>query len=313
MNARPAGRWRQLALLTVAVLAVHLLVLRPAPQLLAPAREGAGPKFTMRSVPAPAPEPAIVAAAPAPAPTMPAPASRRAPSRPAPAAAPPAAAAPAQALPASIVALPSAVLHYELSVRSRGVTLSGRARLDWRQDGERYDARLQLAADGLRERVWHSAGTLAAAGLAPERFSDRQRSEQAIHFDRGAGRVVFSNNQPEAALVAGVQDRLSVVLQLAMLVAAEPARFAVGTHVAIPTVGTREAGDWVFRIVGEEDLALPGGTVRALKLERLPRREYDQRLELWLAPGHAYAPVRLRLTNADGGWVDQRWSSTDRG
>ena len=80
----------------------------------------------------------------------------------------------------------------------------------------------------------------------------------------------------------------------------------------LPTATTREADEWIFHVRGEEDLDLPGGAVRALKLERLPRREYDQRLELWLSPGQAYAPVRLRLTNPDGGWVDQRWSSTDR-
>ena len=53
--------------------------------------------------------------------------------------------------------------------------------------------------------------------------------------------------------------------------------------------------------------------MRALKLQRLPRREYDQKVELWFAPGKDYAPVRLRLTNPDGGVVEQRWASTDRG
>ena len=125
--------------------------------------------------------------------------------------------------------------------------------------------------------------------------------------------MIFSNNRPEAALAAGMQDRLSVVVQLSMLVASEPARFAPGTQVVIPTASTREAEDWTFRVEGEEDLELPGGRVRALKLLRLPRREFDQKVELWLAPGKDYAPVRLRLTNPDGGWVDQRWSSTDRG
>ena len=95
--------------------------------------------------------------------------------------------------------------------------------------------------------------------------------------------------------------------------AGEPARFAPGTQIAIPTASTREAEDWLFRVEGEEELDLPGGRMRALKLERLPRREFDQKVELWLAPGRDYAPVRLRLTNPDGGTVDQRWASTDRG
>ena len=43
------------------------------------------------------------------------------------------------------------------------------------------------------------------------------------------------------------------------------------------------------------------------------RKEYDQVVELWLAPRMDYAPVRLRLTNPNGDTVDQRWSSTDKG
>jgi hypothetical protein len=173
--------------------------------------------------------------------------------------------------------------------------------------------RLALSAPALRQRVQQSTGRITDEGLAPERFSDKARSEQATHFDRATGRVIFSNNRPEAALAPGMQDRLSVVMQLSMLVAGDPGRFAPGTQVVIPTASTREAEDWTFRVEGEEALDLPGGRVRALKLLRLPRKEYDQKVELWLAPGQDYAPVRLRLTNPDGGWVDQRWSSTDRG
>jgi hypothetical protein len=226
--------------------------------------------------------------------------------------APKPAAPPTTPLASPITAWPSAVLRYEVSVRSRGITGEGTARLDWQQDGQRYEAQLAIAVPGLRERVQQSTGAIGAAGLAPERFSDRLRSEQATHFDRGSGRVVFSNNRPQADWVAGMQDRLSVLLQLAMLAAAQPARFAPGTQVALPTATTRDADEWIFHVRDEEDLDLPGGRVHTLKLERLPRSEYDQRLELWLSPGQAYAPVRLRLTNPDGGWVDQRWSSTDR-
>ncbi|MBC5782864.1 DUF3108 domain-containing protein [Ramlibacter sp. USB13] len=312
------GRRKQLALLTVAVLAVHLLVLRPRAPVLAPERT-AGMPFATRTLAPPALPPSVAAAA------MPPPAATRV-VRPAPAprstrpAAAPAAAKPATAgtppratpWPDALTAWPSAVLHYELEIRARGASSQGEARLDWRQDGQRYEARLELAAPGRRPRVQQSTGAIGPQGLVPERFSDRSRGEQATHFDPATGRIVFSNNQPQADWVAGVQDRLSVVLQLALLAAAQPARFVPGTEVVLPTATTRDAQAWTFRVTGEEDLVLPGGTVAALKLERPPRGEYDQRVELWLAPGQAYAPVRLRLTNPDGGWVDQRWSSTDR-
>lgn len=327
MNTGPPRRWRQLALLTVLVLAAHLALLRQSPPRLAPEGAPHGAQFRTRTiVPSPVapPAPPVQAAAlPAP-PAPPAPAKppamaphravalaprRIAPAMPAPATAPPR----SRALPTSIVALPSAVLHYEVSTQTRSGRTQGTARLDWRQDGERYEARLELTAAGLRPRVQESTGAFSASGLLPERFSDRARSEQATHFDRAGGRVVFSNNQPEAVLRTGMQDRLSVLLQLAMLAAAAPERFTAGTEVAIPTATTRDADEWIFRVVGAEELLLPGGSVRALKLEHLPRKEFDQRMELWIAPGQAYAPVRLRLTNPDGGWVDQRWSSTDKG
>lgn len=325
MNTGRPGRWRQLALLTVLVLAAHLLLLRHPGTTLAPQRDPQSPRFQTRSVPV------VPVALAVPAQTVPE-ATAPSPGEPLPAAASPAARATpsarvlaqatatkkpppratAKPLPGGLRAPPPAVLRYEVTAQARGLALAGEASLAWHHDGQRYEARLELAAPGLRPRVQQSTGAITPDGLAPERFSDRSRGEQATHFDHAAGTVVFSNNRPDAPLVAGMQDRLSVVLQLAMLAAAQPQRFSAGTEIAIPTATTREAQDWVFRVVGDETLDLPPGPVPALKLERLPRGEYDQKVELWLAPGQAYAPVRLRLTNPDGGWVDQRWASTDR-
>jgi hypothetical protein len=211
-----------------------------------------------------------------------------------------------------VALLPSTRLHYEVQAQVRGFTLGGQAQLTWRQDGQAYEAQLEATALG-KPRVQRSVGRVTPQGLAPDYFSDKSRSERATHFDREKNRLVFSNNRPEAPLAAGMQDRLSVVLQLAALVAGSPDRHVAGTTITIPTAGTGDAEDWVFSVEGEEDLRLPGGQVRALRLQRLPRKEYDQKVELWLAPGMDYAPVRLRLTNPNGDTVDQRWSSTDRG
>ena len=207
---------------------------------------------------------------------------------------------------------PSIRLHYEVAVQKGPFSLAGHAVFDWRHDGREYEARLE-ASSVAGNRVQRSTGLIAAEGLLPGYFSDRSRSEQATHFDRAQGRIVFSNNQPVAPFVEGMQDRLSVIVQLAALLAARPANFPPGTQLAIPTASTREADTWVFSVEGEEDLALPGGQLRALKVQRLPRREYDQKLELWFAPRMDYAPVRLRLTNPNGDTVDNRWSSTDKG
>jgi hypothetical protein len=109
-----------------------------------------------------------------------------------------------------------------------------------------------------------------------------------------------------------MQDRLSVIIQLAALVASAPARYPVGGSITLPVAGTSDADDWLFTIEGEEELQLPGGKLRTLKLQRVPRKAYDVKVELWLAAQQDYAPVRLRLTNPNGESADERWSGTDR-
>jgi hypothetical protein len=333
MSPRAAPPARLLLALGALVAALHgaMLELRP-PLLHAPAAR-ASPTFATRQLaPAPAPAHAPVAA-PAPRPALPAhrPAARRVPapgpaSEPAPAleasAAPAAVSAPAPApAPATLnatapspAALPaSARFHYEAELKVRGLTVPGRADLQWRHDGAQYEARLEIGAALVPSRVQHSAGRIGPQGLEPLRFAERFRGEAATHFDRTQGRIVFSSNRPDAELLAGAQDRLSVLLQLAALVAADPARYPPGSAIVLPVAGTRESEPWTFQVEGLEDLPLAAGTASALKLVRQPRKEYDSQVELWLAPRLDYAPLRLRLTYANGDSLDLRWSSTDKG
>ena len=204
-------------------------------------------------------------------------------------------------------------LHYRVNATARGIALAGQGELVWRHDGREYEARLEVSAPLLPKRIQHSTGRITPDGLAPLRFSDKARTEQAAHFQRDQGKVSFSNNQPDAALLPGAQDRLSVLLQLGALIAGDPGRFGPGSTIEIQTAGTHDAEIWLFTVEGEEQLQLPGGAVRSLKLIRNPRKQFDQKVELWLAPAMDYVPVRLRLTQPNGDSVDQQWASTDRG
>jgi hypothetical protein len=212
------------------------------------------------------------------------------------------------------VAVPgSATFHYRATSRSRGTQAEGQAVLRWQQDGSSYAADLTLRLAGRPTRTQRSAGAITAQGLSPLRYSDRSRSEEAAHFDREGGRIVFSANRPAAALHPGAQDRLSVLLQLAAWAAGDASAFTAGRSILVQTAGTREAAAWNFAIAAPERLDLPGGTVEALRLTRPALHEHDALLELWLGPGPAYAPVRLRLTAPGGDWLDLQWSGTDRG
>ena len=205
--------------------------------------------------------------------------------------------------------LPGSVkLVYRVDANKFPFTL--RSELTWLQDGSSYQAHLSIHAFG-QSRVQTSRGAIDQLGLAPERFSDKYRSELAAHFNRALGLVSFSANTPSIPLQAGAQDRLSVLAQLAALVASAPQGFSPGTTLQVQTIGPRTADLWLFTFGDMETLELPGGIQQALKLVRQPRQTYDQKLEVWLAPGLAYLPARVRITEANGDYVDQKWEASE--
>ncbi len=178
------------------------------------------------------------------------------------------------------------------------------------RDDHSYDARLEAGAFLIGSRVGSSTGRITADGLAPSRYSEKTKSELAAHFERDKGRITFSANTPDAVLLPGAQDRLSVFIQLAAMVAGDPAKYPLGTTIAIQTVSQRAAEPWVFAVEEQAKLYLPGGEQTTLKLTRVPRREFDQKAEIWLAPALAYLPARIRITEANGDFLDLQWRST---
>lgn len=201
-------------------------------------------------------------------------------------------------------------LKYNATGRQSKMDYTASAELLWLQDGSTYNARLEVSAFILGSRVFSSAGHMTADGLAPDRFADKVRSEQAAHFERDKGRVTFSANTPEASLLPGAQDRLSVFIQLASMVAGEPQKYPLGTTITVQTVSRRAADTWVFTVDAEEKLRLPGGELATIRLLCNPRKDFDQKVEVWLAPALAYMPARIRVTEANGDFVDQQWRST---
>ena len=201
-------------------------------------------------------------------------------------------------------------LAFDVAGQAKKFDYQARAELVWQHDGARYEARQEVSAFLVGSRTQRSTGLVTAQGLQPERFGDRNRSERAAHFDYERGRVTFSANTPEAAIGPGAQDRLSVFIQLAGLLAATPDRFVPGTQLTLTTVSATGADRWTFTVEATETLNLPAGTLPTLKLQRLPRRDYDQKAELWLAPDMGYLPVRIKITQANGDFADLRLRSS---
>jgi hypothetical protein len=201
--------------------------------------------------------------------------------------------------------LPTSVkLMYRVEANKFPYTLS--SEFSWQLQGQSYQAQLSISTFG-QTRVQTSRGQIDPFGLAPERFSDKYRSEVAAHFNRAQGLVSFSANTPSIHLQPGAQDRLSVLVQLAALVAGAPQSFGPGTTLQVQTIGPRDGALWLFTFGDLETLDLPGGPQQGLKLVRQPRQPYDQKLEVWLSPELGYLPARIRITEANGNYVDQKW------
>ena len=182
----------------------------------------------------------------------------------------------------------------------------------WLQDGSSYDARLQWSAPLIGSKVFTSTGRIGSEGLLPTRFSDKFRSsEVAAHFVRDKQMVVFSANTPQVPLLAGMQDQLSVFVQVSAMLGGAPAKFPPGTELTFVTIGARSPDTWVFVINGEEKLSLPGGEIATLKLSRGARKEFDQTAEVWLAPSLGYLPVRIKISERNGDFIDQQWRASE--
>ena len=206
----------------------------------------------------------------------------------------------------------SARLKYDIKGEIKGFPYHVNGDLLWVQDGKTYDARMEISHFLLGSRVQTSTGQLTAHGLEPTRFGDKVKSEVAAHFDREKSKVTFSANTPEVPLLPGAQDQLSVFMQLAAMLGAEPLRFPQGTTLPVQVIGPRSAEAWVFTIGATERLVLPGGELSAVLLWRDPLGTYDPKVEIWLAPDVGYLPVRIRLTQSNGDVVDQQWRTTQK-
>jgi hypothetical protein len=217
------------------------------------------------------------------------------------------------AMAAVSLAVPAPVrIKYDIKGEVKGFPYTANGELLWLQDGKTYDARLEISHFLLGSRVQTSKGLISAQGLEPIRFGDKVRSEVAAHFERDKGKVIFSANTPEVALLPGAQDQLSVLLQLTTLLGNEPARFVSGTQIPFQAIGPRSAENWVFTTGDLEKIALPSGDMTGLKFTRPPVSEFEPRLEVWFGPDVAYLPIRIRLSQSNGDFVEQMWRGTQK-
>lgn len=246
------------------------------------------------------PDPVTPAEIPAPAPPGPRQAAEAAPAPPAGGPAP--GEASAQLPPAQLP--PDIELRYAVTGQAKGFNYHARSSMSLRHDNRRYEASASVSAFLLGRREQRSEGRIDAQGMHPEVFVDQSRRERRAVLDAAGQRIRFHHGV-EAPLQAGTQDRLSVALQLSALFLARPDAYPAGSAIRLPVTDVTDVELWDFVVEGPDTLDLDSGGLPTIRLARQPRRERDRKVEIWLAPAMSYLPARIRISEANGDYVDQ--------
>jgi hypothetical protein len=214
--------------------------------------------------------------------------------------------------PLSLAALPPpAVLSYRLNGQEKGLNYHATGELRWQHNDNAYTMSLSVKAFLVGSRVWRSQGQITSAGLTPLKFSDSWRSERAAHFDRAQKRIVFSSNAPTAALQAGAQDQISLYVQLAAAMAGSGSALKQGARLQIQTATVRDALPWLLTLDQIETLTVDGQALQATKWVCQPRNRFDAKVEFWVTAEHHWLPVRIRITQVNGSFIDLNLSGRE--
>jgi hypothetical protein len=212
---------------------------------------------------------------------------------------------------------PSTQINYKLVGQERGLIYNASGSLKWQAQAANdkglpraYEAELQVKAFLVGSRVWRSTGSLTDNGLAPLRYSDRWRGERAAHFETANQKISFSGNMPSAPLQAGAQDQLSLFIQMAAAVTAK--NYAPGSQLMVQTATTRDAVNWTITFQSTEEIVVDGKKLETQRWVCLPRGKYDSQIELWLSPAHVGLPLRIKISQVNGNFIDMEMRNTEK-
>lgn len=205
-------------------------------------------------------------------------------------------------------------LEYRAHGLVKGLEYHASATLRWHIEGQRYSATQTIRAFLLGSLQQTSAGRVMPHGLQPEQFDDRRLGRlRSVQLDWERETAHFQHNGSTAPIGHGTQDRLSVLLQLALLLQHQPALQTPGTRIHIPTLGARRLQNWEFVVMGTELQHLPAGAIDTLRLVRSTHHQQGLQAQLWLAPALGFAPVRLQLTEDNGDVVELQLKASHHG
>ena len=202
---------------------------------------------------------------------------------------------------------PNTQINYKLTGQERGLTYHAFGSLKWQTQSnlstpKTYEAELRVRAFLVGSRVWRSVGMMTENGLAPLRYSDSWRGERAAHFESAQQKISFSGNTPSVELQSGAQDQVSLFIQMAATVSAK--NFKLGSELNVQTATARDAVNWTLTYKSNDSIEVSGNRLETQRWVCLPRGKFDSQIEMWLSQAHSGMPVRIKITQVNGNFID---------
>lgn len=208
---------------------------------------------------------------------------------------------------------PAADLSYELNAQQRGFGLKGEALIAWRNSGNsdgKYEVNVEARVPLIGKLTeYRSRGTIDPYGLAPDEFYEKRYRKDATTttFDHDSKTITFTDAKEPYVLKGGEQDRASVTWQLAAVArAAGESKFKPGSEWTFVVAGRRDAEPWTFKVVKREKIQTGMGELDTVLVTREPRADgKSESVDIWLAPGQEWYPVKLRFRDDDRETIEQ--------
>lgn len=198
---------------------------------------------------------------------------------------------------------PSADLSYDAVAIKGSSKVEGRGLVKWLHDGRQYSITGEASVLFLSVLSYRSEGRLGEVGILPELYTEKRLGKSATntHFHRERQTISFSASTNHYAVKGGEQDRGSVFWQLAGLARGNPDKLQAGLSFELIIAGSRTADPWRVTVHGMEPIALGQGRTDAWHMSLVrPDGGNDYQLEVWVAPGQDWYPVKIMYVDRKG-------------
>lgn len=199
------------------------------------------------------------------------------------------------------------VTEYAVYVNGEGRP-AGSASIEYlRETADSYSLRWLVEGKGLLKLLYpsleqQSRGEVGLAGLKPHyyryAFGNRESKtyEATFNWDIGELTLKTSKGEQKRELPANTQDILSFMYQFMFVPPLQEMR--------VTLTNGRRLGEYEYVFEGEETLEIAEQSIPTLHIAHT-RGDTDEKVELWLASGYRYVPVKIKKLEKNGMVIEQ--------